>query len=360
MSRFLQLHALTAYPPSNPNRDDLGRPKTAVFGGHPRLRISSQALKRAFRGSDAMQRELVGALGERTQRLGEVIENHLAERQITGEPAQAIARQVASAFGKLKNEKDPHPTRIEQLAFVSPDERAFALDLADRIAKGETLPSGKDLARIALRKADGAADIAMFGRMLADNPDYNRDAAVQVAHALTTGRVEVEDDYYTAVDDLKRPSEDAGAGFIGETGFGAGVFYLYACIDTGLLVRNLAGDRDLAARAVAAFVRAMATASPSGKRNSFANHVRAEYLLIERGDAQPRTLASAFLEPVGPSDQLGESRRRLLSLRERFATAYGSDWDDDRALDVADGGASLDDLAVFAADALAERAEATA
>src|SRR5208283_2583322 len=107
---------------------------------------------------------------------------------------------------------------------------------------GEKLPKDKDLAKAVLQTADGAVDIAMFGRMLADNPDFNRDASVQVAHAFTTNPVEIEDDYYTAVDDLKKPAEDAGAGFVGEAGFGAGVYYLYVCVDRELLVKNLGGD----------------------------------------------------------------------------------------------------------------------
>lgn len=349
MSRFLQLHALTAYPPSNPNRDDLGRPKTAMFGGAPRLRISSQALKRAFRQSEAFQDGLKGALGERTQRLGEVVTEHLRERQVEEAKAVEIAREVAGVFGKIKGEKDEHPTRIEQLAFISPEERDYALSLAERRAAGEALPDKKELAKTVLRRADGAADIAMFGRMLADAPDFNRDAAAQVAHAITTGRVTVEDDYYTAVDDLKKPAEDAGAGFIGEAGFGAGVFYLYVCVDRALLLRNLAGDRELAGRAIRALVKALATASPSGKRNSFANHVRAQHLLAERGDAQPRTLASAFLRPVEADDPLDVSRRRLRELRKQFATTYGADWDQEMALDVREGGATLEEVAAFAA-----------
>jgi CRISPR system Cascade subunit CasC len=193
----------------------------------------------------------------------------------------------------------------------------------------------------------------MFGRMLADNPDFNRDAAVQVAHAITTNKVEVENDYYTAVDDLKEPSEDAGAGFIGEAGFGAGVFYLYICIDRALLIENLAGDRALAARAIEALVRAAAVSSPSGKRNSFANHVRAEYVLAERGDGQPRSLASAFVSPVGAGDQVRLSRDRLLGQRAAFAAAYGQDWHDEMVLDIrAEKTATIDELAPFAANQL--------
>lgn len=282
MSRFLQLHLLTFYPPSNLNRDDTGRPKTAVIGGTTRLRVSSQSLKRAWRTSSVFRTALDGHLASRTQRLGEDIQAHLVGRGVEGAKALAVARDIAEVFGKVKDAKDDHPARIEQLAFISPGEREAALALADRMAAGEAAkPEASDL----LRRSDTAADLAMFGRMLADNPDYNREAAVQVAHAVTTHPVPVEDDFYTAVDDLKRPSEDAGAGFVGEQGFGSGVFYLYACIDRPLLARNLGGDEALATTAVAALVEAAATVSPGGKQASFASRARAHYVLAERGDA---------------------------------------------------------------------------
>ena len=126
------------------------------------------------------------------------------------------------------------------------------VNLACKAAAGEPLPGLKELKEKILRSADGAADVAMFGRMLADDPDSNRDAAVQVSHALTTHRALIEDDFYTAVDDLKRPAEDAGAGFVGEAGFGSGVFYTYACVNNALLKENLKGDAALAARSAGA------------------------------------------------------------------------------------------------------------
>jgi CRISPR system Cascade subunit CasC len=256
MSRFIQIHALTVYAPSNLNRDDTGRPKTAKFGGAERLRISSQALKRAIRTSEAFRARVAAQHGERTQRLGEEVHQHLVSKGLPADKAKEGARAIAAVFGKIKPENDKNPAYIEQLAFVSPEERQAAFVLADRLAAGEKLPETDDLVPEVLRKADTATDIAMFGRMLADNPDYNREAAVQVAHAITTHRVDVEDDFYTAVDDLKKPAEDAGAGFIGELGFGSGVFYLYACIDylyacidRDLLEKNLGGDKAASSRA---------------------------------------------------------------------------------------------------------------
>ena len=168
MSRFLQLHLLTFFPPANLNRDDTGRPKTAVVGGATRLRLSSQALKRAWRESPVFSAALTGHLGQRTQRLGEVVLAHLRDGGAAGAKALPIARDIAAVFGKIKDIKDEKANaQIEQLAFISPEEREAALDLADRMAAGEKIDMK---AAGLLRGADTAADIALFGRMLADNP----------------------------------------------------------------------------------------------------------------------------------------------------------------------------------------------
>ena len=332
MTKFIQLHALTVYAPSNLNRDDTGRPKTAKFGGAERLRISSQALKRAIRTSANFRERLAGNLGERTQRLGDVINAHLKKSGVPDAKALEITRVVAGAFGKIEDAKDKPQTYIKQLAFISPEERIAALDLADKlVAEGADSVKKEELAGKLLRRADTAADIAMFGRMLADNPDYNREAAVQVAHAITTHKVVVEDDFYTAVDDLKTSAEDAGAGFIGELGFGSGVFYLYACIDRELLVKNLGGDAALARKAIEAFVEGFATARPNGKQNSFAAHARANYLRVEKGSQQPRSLAAAFFRPVSGEDLLNGSVAVLEGkegLIEQMNAVYGACYDE--------------------------------
>jgi CRISPR system Cascade subunit CasC len=324
MSRFVQLHLLTAYPPSNLNRDDSGRPKTAIMGGVQRLRISSQSLKRAWRTSDVFAQVLGERVGKRTQRIGQEVEKHLLAQGVAADRARAVARQVASVFGKVKSERDDNPTFTEQLVFIAPEERAQANALGEQLANGaidEIKPA--DI----LLRADTAADIAMFGRMLADDPAYNREAAVQVAHAITTHKSVVEDDYYVAVDDLKDAAsrEDAGTSFIGVSEFGAGTFYLYICIDAALLKANLAGDAALAQDAAEALVRAATTVAPSGKQASFASRARASFLLAEAGDTQPRSLAAAFLAPVSErsNDPLRASVERLLELRSRFAAGYG-------------------------------------
>lgn len=357
MTTFLQLHLLTAYPTSNLNRDDTGRPKTVEFGGVQRLRVSSQSLKRAWRTSPVFASHVGERVGKRTQRLGAEVRKYLVERGMAEAKATDVAKQIAGVFGKLEDKKD-RPAFIKQLAFVAPEEFARAYALADRALAGEEIAPGVD---DLLLKADGAADVAMFGRMLADNPAYNREAAVQVAHALTTHRAVVEDDYYVAVDDLKDPAEreDAGTSFIGVQEYSAGLFYLYVCVDCDLLARNLAGDGALARDALGALVECAATVAPRGKQASFASRARASFVLAERGSQQPRTLAAAFLKPVsgreGQGDLIDASIARLTAFRDNLDAVYGPCADERVHLrataDRAEG--SLADVIAFARDACA-------
>ncbi|ABC20977.1 type I-E CRISPR-associated protein Cas7/Cse4/CasC [Rhodospirillum rubrum] len=324
MSRFLQLHVLTAYAASNLNRDDTGRPKTLNFGGAERLRVSSQSLKRAFRQSELFQSRLPGELGTRSQDFAKALVSALVARGV--EEAEAITRAEAlidhDKLGKVKKGK----AQTEQLVHLGPDELAAIDALAERLATSATLD---DKAMLVLKSKPRAVDIAMFGRMLAGNPGFNVEAAVQVAHAFTTHRATPEDDYYTTVDDIKNADqeEDRGAGFLGILEYGSGLFYLYICINADLLVDNLAGDQALAAEAAALLIEAACTISPTGKQNTFASRARGLYALLEIGEETPRSLAAAFQYAVGSrateADHLAASIQRLTALREGFSKAYG-------------------------------------
>ncbi|MBK6866784.1 MAG: type I-E CRISPR-associated protein Cas7/Cse4/CasC [Burkholderiales bacterium] len=353
MSTFVQFHLLTAYPPSNPNRDDTGRPKQALVGGAPRLRLSSQSLKRAIRESAYFENDLAGHMGTRTKRLGVELEKFLIAKGEPVERAREIANTVAAVFSKLEapEKNKPQEPITTTLAFVSPDEWKLAEALAERLRQGEDLTKEKELKKLVLRQADGAVDIAMFGRMLADDPDFNREAAVQVAHAFTTHRVIAEDDWFAAVDDLKTRDDDAGAGHLGEHGFGSGVYYLYACVNVDLLVENLGGDRELAARGLQSLAQALAIATPRGKQNSHAHHPRAAYVRVERGSAQPRDLSGAFFRAIQSDDLLAQSIQQLESTAALIDRAYGPAYDEQRVMNVAEGEGTLTELAAFAADA---------
>lgn len=347
MSTFLQFHLLTTYGPSNPNRDDQGRPKQAMLGGSPRLRMSSQSVKRALRESAFFELDLKGNLGTRTKRVFEKLVEHLVAQGTGEDDARKAAEQVATIFGKLEAPKKGDDTRIATtLAFISPNEWQLAENLAGKIVAGEVLPKEKDLKKLVLRHADGAVDIAMFGRMLADDAEFNRDAAVQVAHAITTHTAQAEEDWYSAVDDLNK-DEDTGAGHLGETAFGSGVYYQYVCVNADLLVKNLNGDRALAAKGVEALARALAQTSPRGKQNSFAHHPRAHFVLAERGSQAPRDLSGAFFTPVKAQPFLETSVAALVKTRSDIDAAYGQAWDADCIMHVGVGG-TLDDVVQFA------------
>lgn len=358
--RFLQLHLLTAYGPSNLNRDDLGMPKTAIFGNAPRLRVSSQSLKRAWRTSDLFESALAGHLGTRTKKIGKLAMDAMLDAGMKDEKkAFEWSKLIAQAFGKLKeggddsedeaaedvtepeNGKKPKKPKkvasneVETLVFLSQEEQDAILALARTLAASQTAPTEDQLQL--LRRKNATADLALFGRMLtadksrksetSDRPLFNVEAAAQVAHAITVHRALPEDDFFSAVDDLNR-DEETGSGHLGELGFGAGVFYLYVCIDRELLVKNLGGDVQLAQRTLRALAEAAASVAPTGKQKSFASNARASFGLVELGSDAPRQLTAAFLKPVAETaqhDVMGQAVERLRDLVGKFDAVYGFD-----------------------------------
>ena len=372
MSKYIQLHILTSYPASNLNRDDLGRPKTVIMGNAQRLRISSQSLKRAWRTSDVFQQELGADIGIRTKEMGKYVYISLnSGRKLTevieerdyssisgmtsndvDKKSKEIAKSIAGVFGQPKTlkkeniEKDPLlDLEIEQLAHFSPTEIKGIERLIEECRTIDAVPEGGQLEL--LRRENQAADIALFGRMLAASKRYNIEAAVQVAHAMTVHKTEVEDDFFTAVDDLN--VEDSGAGHMGIAEFGAGLFYLYVCVDRELLKENLGGDQDLTSRTLQALCRAACTISPGGKQNSFASRAYASYCLAEKGDAQPRTLSVAFLKPVSGDDLLGKAVTCIEETRSKMESVYGVT-SESKSFNAVQGSGKLDEICGFVAE----------
>jgi len=353
MSTFIQLHLLTSYPPSNLNRDDLGRPKTAIMGGKTRLRVSSQSLKRAWRTSDLFESALAGHIGKRTKKMGEKLYERLCEKGVAEGKAKDFAKEMVAFFGATEGaEKDKPLKELEssQLVHFNQSEMTALLDLADRIASEGKL-NKDELKKLVAKRYD--VDISMFGRMLTgkeitkitDDPE----AAVQVAHAVTVHDVAVEDDYFTAVDDLNNDNGDLGAAHIGETEFGAGVFYLYLCINRDLLEANL-GDKALAKKSLAALVEAAAKVAPNGKQNSFASRAYSSYILVEKGDQQPRSLSVAFLKPVRGEDVLSKAITEIETKRANMEKVYGKCAEATKTMNAETGTGSLDEIITFATE----------
>ena len=349
MSRFVQLHVLISYPPANLNRDDTGRPKTALVGDASRLRISSQSQKRAWRTSDMFMTALQGNVGVRTKRKGHDIHAQLKAGGVEEKLAREWARSIAGQFGKLKSDKKSdrnEDLEIEQLAHFGPEELAAVDALVNTCMQRQSAPTEEELAL--LRKPHQAADIALFGRMLASNPEFNMEAAVQVSHAITVHKAVVEDDYFSAVDDLNKT--DSGAGHIGERGYGAGLFYLYVCINRELLLENLGNDAGLCRKTLAALLHAVTKVSPTGMQNSHASRAYASYVLAEKGDQQPRSLAQAFLKPVSAGeggDMLEKAVNALEKRFDNFNKVYGACSGERYHINVETGEGALTELIAF-------------
>ncbi|MEA3348438.1 MAG: type I-E CRISPR-associated protein Cas7/Cse4/CasC [Pseudomonadota bacterium] len=366
MSRFIQLHLLTAYPPANLNRDDMGSPKTAKMGGYDRLRVSSQCLKRAWRTSDLFEQALEGHIGIRTKEMGMKVYKRLIDKGVKHKDAVNWTKSIAGVFGKLKclskKEKDalknlPEDEQkkkelveieIEQLSFFDTEEDKSIFELSDRVAERNEGPIAEELNL--LRKKITAVDIAMFGRMLASSPAFNVEAACQVAHAISVHPIVIEDDYFTAVDDLNNGMEDMGAAHIGETRFAAGLFYSYICINRELLIQNLDGNGELANKAIRSLAEAAVKVAPEGKQNSFASRAYASYVLAEKGDQQPRSLSVAYLKPINHrenNDFIIDSIDALIKQKNSFDHVYGNCADSRCELNVPKDQGSLSELLNF-------------
>lgn len=337
----LELHIIQNFAPSNLNRDDVGSPKECTFGGVRRARISSQALKRAMRKHKSFQeavREAGGDLGVRTLQLKNELTKKLSAKGINdGEERNTLAEFFIEKALELKfSKKNPDNTEyllyigqtdIENIAGMLHDNRETITDANDTktiVKKLKGLVSSKHKVY--------AADIALFGRMVADDKAMNVDASCQVAHSISTHQVETEIDYFTAVDDLKAMDleDDAGAGMIGQVELNGSCHYRYLNVDIVSLHENLGFHHDLTAATVGGLIVAAARAIPTGKQNSTAAQNPPHYIkAILREDGQLWSLAGAFSRPVCILNNQSrsyeeESVERLEDYFQKLKTAYGA------------------------------------
>lgn len=325
MSRtIVDIHVLQTVPPSNLNRDDTGSPKTARFGGVVRARVSSQAWKRATRKAfeDQLDRK---ELGMRTKRLVEVLGDAIVELDASlADKAPELAKNVFTALGfKLappRNNKNA-PEESSYLVFLSARQITALAELAVQSVADDSPIDKATAKRIA--KSDHSIDVALFGRMIADDSDLNVDASAQVAHAISVHGVQNEFDYFTAVDDHKNADaeEDAGASMIGTVEFNSSTLYRYATVDVDRLLDNL-GDATATQRAVEAFARAFVLSMPTGKQNTFANRTLPDAALIVVRETQSINLVGAFEEEVTRQPRIAEAIDRLAQHTKEIHDAY--------------------------------------
>lgn len=337
---FIDIYAIQNVPPSNINRDDTGSPKTAMYGGALRARVSSQAWKRAMRNMFA---NLLpeGSLGIRTKYVVQILSERIQDlRPELGERAEELAKAVLDAVGiKVKSSKrkgaDSEVPETGYLLFIGASEldrlSKIALAWQDEGVDIKKIDKGRKKEIAEAFKGHQAVDVALFGRMVADAPDFNSDASAQVAHAISVDRIVQEYDYFTAVDDCA--SEDnSGAAMIGTIDYNSSTLYRYATVNVDALYEQL-GDTDAASRACRAFVDAFTRSMPTGKQNTFANRTLPSTLCVAVRDDQPVNVVGAFENPVRPSEEASISERaayrlahELLKIEDMYALPARERW----------------------------------
>lgn len=332
MSLIVDIHALQTIPPSLINRDDTGAPKSAVFGGTPRQRVSSQSWKRAIRKffEDNFDPEQIG---DRSKRLPEKIARKLEDAGL--EQAEAISRteqlfkaaKIKTSVQKLSKkdiengeEASPYP-ETGYLLFLSQHQIDRAVsELLER--NGENLKKTEAQEILDTRHS---VDMSMFGRMVADDAAYNVDASVQVAHALGIHASAPEFDFFTAVDDLAEEGEETGAGMLGTVQMMSSTLYRYATVNVDSLAENL-DSRENAFQATEQFIDAFIKSMPTGKINTFANQTLPELVYITVRDSRPISLVNAFESPVEATESVSRravGAQKLADEARDIETVYG-------------------------------------
>lgn len=342
---LIELHVLQSFPVTCLNRDDVGAPKSAVFGGCQRARVSSQCWKRAIR-TLAKSYEPGAFAGERTRFVVKALQERFEDRGQSGESARVLARTAADALGKLD---DPEKGNVKTLLYFSPMEldavvdALLALDYSEDLAvviqpdsddkktQKEKEAAQKRLDKLAEKAAKelggavkDAADIAIFGRMVADDHSLMKEGAGLFSHALTTHAAANEIDFFSAVDD--RNVADRGSGHMGTLEFSSGCYYRYVGLNLDLLKEegHLAHfSDDERGNVVRAFLKAAVLAVPEARKNSMFGHNPPHYVLGLRRKGQPISLINAFEAPVRSSGGfLEESQARIKGHWEHLKDVY--------------------------------------
>ena len=289
---YVDFHILQTVPPSCINRDDTGSPKTAVYGGVLRARVSSQAWKHAMRAAFAENTQL--DVGKRTKKAAELVKEQILVLDPELDAADKLAKKALENAGIKFDEKSKKDDTVTKALFFMSTAQAKAL--AELAVEGS---ADKKQYRDAL-KAAPSMDMALFGRMVADEPSLNYDAAAQVAHSISTHAVQNEFDYFTAVDDCA-PEDSAGAGHLGTVEYNSSTLYRYATVNMVELVHLLGAEK--AAQAVRVFGEAFIRSMPTGKQNSFANRTLPDAVYVTLREDQPVNLCGAFEKPVRKSPE---------------------------------------------------------
>lgn len=343
---LIELHILQSFPVTCLNRDDLGAPKSARFGGVDRARVSSQCWKRAVREfAHEATPELFGA--SRSKILGPAIEKAATDLGADAQTAAAVKSIVLDALGKDEKRQD----MVKTLFFFSPEslknvvkplvtdgEKKLSPELVVALlsndekqvkkAKKEAEKLSKDLLKAFGEAVTDAADIALFGRMVADDASQTVEGAALFSHTLSTHAVRSELDFFSAVDDEKKNADDAGAGQIGTIEYSSACYYRYVGINLDLLRKSKLFDQAQLKAVLENFIRAALLANPAARKNSMFGQGLPSYVLAVKRSGQPLSLANAFEQPVEAKRGSGYVAPSIEALKKEWAdlkAAFGID-----------------------------------
>ena len=305
MTKFIDIHVLQSIPAANLNRGENGDPKTVIYGGKLRSRVSSQSWKHAMREDFKAQTQYTDWLSSTRSKLipQKIIDDLTADGMDEQKAVDLVTNALAVASIKVKAPKkgtdDPYTT--DTLLMLSAGQirnlTNFLKEHPDLDAK--TVKKDKDSKAIKqaltdLLNTDNALDLALFGRMVAGDAKLNVDAASQVAHAFSINEIVPEFDFFTAVDDIK---ESQGAGMMGSMGYNTSTLYRYANLNVDELKHNL-GDEELTEKGIKQFIKSFVLSMPTGKQNTYANKTLPQYVMVNVRDDTPVNLANAFEKPI--------------------------------------------------------------
>ncbi|OPX56960.1 CRISPR-associated protein, Cse4 family [Oceanospirillum multiglobuliferum] len=314
----IEFHILQSFPVTCLNRDDVGAPKSAMIGGVPRARVSSQCWKRQVR---LQLKNYDVVTGTRTKLISELVASECMELGATEEQAKNCGDWLEGAFIKLKSDKKKKTKSIEEdeneskeessdtLLFLAPDEikkiaKTFAdngFDAIKTLKATEQKKRAKEVASLIDKSEMNAFDIALFGRMVAQATSLNVEAACSFSHAISTHKVVSEIEFFTAVDDDPlNIREDTGSAHMGSLEYNSATYYRYISLDLGQLQQTMGTDADLKP-AIEAFVKALYVAVPSARQTTQAGACPWEFsrVLVRKGQG----LQASFEQPVKAKGQ---------------------------------------------------------
>lgn len=331
MTTYIELHALQNIAPSNLNRDDNGAPKTAVYGGATRHRVSSQSWKKAIR-EHFNENYAQGNRGFRTKNVGQLIANQVADnlRDEDLHDEEKTLQHVVDAMKKLKiigsSKATTEDITADALMLISQAQVEAIAEVIAEAIRNEIPADDKEYVKAlkASLKGRNSLDLALFGRMVASNTDLNVEASCQFAHAISTHEVSTEFDFFTAVDDFSQVEHD-GSAMMGDIGFTSSTLYRFASTNVTDLLENFHEDVDVVVDAIANFIVSFTKSMPSGMQNTFATHTLPEVMIVSIHSEQPYSYVGAFETPIRSDEGFAlASTRKLVSYAEGIDEAYGT------------------------------------